>query len=168
MAVEAPRAGMRITAGFLDSITPRWAAWTPTWTTSTGLATPSFGNATLDCSYAQSGDVVFYRMDISFGSTTNFGGGTTTDNWRFSTPVTAQATALAVGAGEAGDASVAASLGRAAVVVTLSSTTTFSINVVSGRPDAVALTAAGLIDTVSPWTWATSDVIRVSGHYRAA
>lgn len=168
MAVAAWRAGERITAGRLNEVTAVWAAWTPTWTTSTGLATPSFGNATLDCSYAQSGNVVFFRMDIAFGSSTNFGGGATTDNWRFSTPVTAQATALAVGAGEAGDASVASSLGRAAVIVTLSSTTTFSINVVSGRPDAVALTNAGLADTVSPWTWATSDVIRVSGHYRAA
>lgn len=168
MAIAAWRAGERITAGRLNEITPVWAAWTPTWTTATGAATPSFGNATIDAAYARVGNTITYRMDITFGTTTSFGGGGTGDNWRFSLPVTASGLALNVGAGELQDTSVGASLGRVAVRVRLTTTTTMELETSSGRPDAVALVNGGLIDAVSPWTWASTDAIRVFGQYQAA
>ncbi len=76
---------------------PVWAAWTPTWTTTTGVNTPSYGNASLGCEYCQTGDLVICRVQIVFGTTTSFGGGTPADNWQFSPPVTAARTSNAAG-----------------------------------------------------------------------
>lgn len=168
MAMTAWTAGQRITADRLNDITPIWASWTPTWTTSTGANTPSFGNATVTGSYCQTGNIVIYRLEIAFGSTTSFGGGGGSDNWRFSTPVTALATASMVGYGEAQDTSVAGSLGRAGLRVRLTTTTTFECEASTGRPDATAITNGGLIDAVSPWTWANGDFVRIFGQYEAA
>lgn len=168
MAITAWTAGQRITADRLNDITPIWASWTPTWTTSTGANTPSFGNATVTGTYCQTGDIVFFRLEITFGSTTNFGGGGSSDNWRFSIPVTASATATVVGFGEGQDTSVGGSLGRAGLRARLTTTTTFELEVSTGRPDAVAIANGGLIDAVSPWTWANTDIIRFFGQYQAA
>lgn len=168
MAIAAWRAGERITAGRLNEITPVWASWTPTWSTATGLNTPSFGNATIDASYARVGNTITFRMEITFGTTTNFGGGGTADNWRFTLPVTANAAVLMVGVGELQDTSVGASLGRVACRVRLTSTTVLELETTSGRPDAVALVNGGLIDAASPWAWANTDAIRVFGQYQAA
>jgi hypothetical protein len=168
MGMTAWTAGQRITAGRLNLITPLWASWTPVWTTSSGAATPSFGNATITASYAQTADVVLFRLEIAFGSTTNFGGGGTGDNWRFSVPVTASGTSLVIGYGELQDTSVGTSLGRAGVRSRLTTTTTMELETGTGRPDAVAITNSGLIDAVSPWTWANTDTIRIFGQYQAA
>lgn len=168
MAVAAWRAGERITAGRLNEITAIWAAWTPVWTTSTGVNTPSFGNATVTGSYSRTGNNVSFRMEIAFGSTTSFGGGGTADNWRFSLPVTANETMLIMGYGELQDTSVGTSLGRVGVRARLTTTTTMELETGTGRPDAVALTNSGLIDALSPWTWANTDTIRIFGQYQAA
>lgn len=168
MGMTTWQAGQRITASRLNQITPVWSSWTPTWTTSTGAATPSFGNASVTAVYTQCADIVHYRMEITFGTTTGFGGGGGSDNWRFSTPVTASATANCVGFGDAQDSSVAGSLGRVALRVRLTTTTTFEIEVSSGRPDAVAIVNGGLVDAISPWTWASTDILRVFGEYQAA
>lgn len=168
MGITPWQAGQRITAARLNLITPVWSSWTPTWTTNTGSNSPSFGNAGIVASYAQVGDVVFFRMELSFGSTTNFGGGGTTDNWQFSLPVTAAATATIVGFGEGQDTSVGSSLGRAALRVRLTSTTVMELEVASGRVDATAISNGGLVDAATPWTWANGDFIRVFGQYEAA
>jgi hypothetical protein len=166
--MTAWQAGQRITAARLNQITPIWSAWTPTWSTSTGVNTPSFGNAVISASYAQYADIVSYRMEITFGTTTSFGGGGGSDNWRFSIPVTASATANVVGFGEAQDTSAAGSLGRVGLRVRLTTTTSFELETATGRPDAVAIANGGLIDAVSPWVWASTDIIRVFGQYQAA
>lgn len=159
--------GMNITANRLLSISPTWQDWVPVWTTSTGANTPSFGNAVITARYAQSALTVFYRMEIAFGSTTAFGGGGASDNWRFSLPVTAAATALIVGWGEISDSS--AGLGsRMGVRPRLTTTTTMEIEMASARIDAAAVSGVGLIDSASPWAWATNDSIRVVGQYEAA
>ena len=54
MPYEPWQPGMNLTAGRLRSISPTWQDWTPVWTTSTGVNTPSFGNAALACRYALS------------------------------------------------------------------------------------------------------------------
>lgn len=168
MGMTSWQAGQRITAARLNQITPIWASWTPTWTTSTGAASPSFGNATISATYTQCADIVFFRMEITFGTTTTFGGGGGSDNWRFSVPVTASATANVVGFGEGQDTSAAGSLGRVGLRVRLTTTSTFELETSTGRPDAVAIANGGLIDAISPWTWASTDIIRVFGQYQAA
>lgn len=168
MAFTAWTAGQRITAARLGSMTPIWAAWTPTWTTSTGVNTPSYGNATVTGSYSQCANVVFFRLEVTFGSTTNFGGGGTSDNWRFSLPVTAAATSNINGYGEGQDTSVAGAVGRVGIRTRIDTTTTMVLETAAGRPDAVAVTNGGTIDAVSPWTWANTDIIRVFGQYEAA
>jgi hypothetical protein len=151
----------------LASISPTWQDWTPVWTTSTGANTPSFGNAVITARYAQSALTVYWRMEIAFGTTTTFGGGGASDNWRFSLPVASAATALIAGFGEISDSS--AGLGsRMGVRPRLTTTTTMEIEMASSRIDSAAVSGVGLIDAVSPWTWASSDTIRVFGEYEAA
>lgn len=165
MAFTPWAAGQRITATKLDDMTPLWAAWTPTWTTSTGSATPAYGNATVDCKYAQSGDTVFFELEITFGSTTTFGGGTTADNWRFSLPVTAAETVLIAGMGEIQDG---ASTERWPVRARISTTTAFEVELSGRNYNDTANNSSGLIDAVTPFTWANTDRILLHGHYQAA
>lgn len=167
MAVAPWRAGDRITAARLDAMQARWASWTPTWTTSTGANVPAFGNATVTGEYCQTGDAVLFRLEILFGSTTTFGGGGTSDNWYFSVPVTAAATTLINGFGEIFDAT-ASTGSRTAVTTRLATTTYLDIVISSAREDVAAHTNNGVVDAVSPWTWASGDGIRLFGQYRAA
>jgi hypothetical protein len=168
VAYEPWQPGMKITANRLASISPTWQDWTPVWTTSTGNNTPSFGNATIIARYAVSALTVFWRMDIVFGSTTSFGGGGASDNWRFSMPVSGGVISQICGHGEASDASVASTMGRLAIRARVTTSTTFEFEVSSGRPDAVAVTSSGVIDAVSPWTWANGDALRAAGTYEVA
>lgn len=165
MAVTAWTAGARITATRLNQMLPRWSAWTPTWTTSTGAATPSFGNATIDCKYAQAGDVVVYEMEITFGTTTNFGGGGINDNWRFSLPVTASEAVLIAGMGEIQDGAAAE---RWPVRGRISTTTTLEVELSGRNYNDTANASAGLVDAITPFTWASTDRILMHGHYQAA
>lgn len=165
MAVTQWLAGQRITADRMNEMLPRWSAWTPTWTTSSGSATPSYGNATVDCKYAQSGDVVYFEMEITFGSTTNFNGGTSADNWRFSLPVTAAESQLIAGSGEIQDG---AATERWPVRARVDTTTTFEVELVGRNYNNTANANSGLIDAVTPFTWASTDRILLHGHYQAA
>jgi hypothetical protein len=166
MAVTAWTAGTKITAAKLAAITPIWTSWTPVWTTSTGLNTPAFGNATLACSYIQTGDLVICKFDIGFGSTTTFGGGGTGDNWRFSVPVTSTGASQTAGFMETCyDGSGSHSLmGR----VRLTTTTTVEVQTASGEFDGAAATNPGLVDLLSPGTWTTSGYLRGTITYQAA
>lgn len=173
MAFAPWRAGNRLLASKLDDMSPLWAAWTPTWTTSTGANTPSFGNATVDCKYSQSADTVWYDIEIIFGSTTSFGGGTGSDNWRFSAPVTAAETELAAGFGE-----IQGNGGgeRFPVRARLTTTTTFELELSGGAYNNMTGNSSGLIDAVTPFgasssgstAWAANFAIRIQGHYQAA
>ncbi|MFK0124876.1 hypothetical protein ACIQSP_16365 [Streptomyces nigra] len=167
MPFEPWQPGMILNEARLASISPTWQDWTPVWTTSTGANTPSFGNAVISARYAQSALTVYYRLEIAFGTTTNFGGGGSSDNWRFSLPTPAAATTLIAGWGEISDAS--AGLGsRMGVRPRLTTTTTLEIEMASARIDAAAAAGVGLIDAASPWAWASSDTIRIFGEYEAA
>jgi hypothetical protein len=166
MAFTPWTAGTKITAAKLAAMTPIWTSWTPTWTTSTGSHSPSFGNATITCQYCQSGDWVTCQFDIVFGSTTNFNSGTSSDNWRFSVPVTAAATAQPCGFVEANYDSAGAHsiIARAR----LTTTTTIELQTASGEFDGGALSSSGLIDAVSPGTWTSGGYIRGNFTYQAA
>lgn len=173
MPFEPFQPGTRLTSGRMMSISPTWSDWVPVWTTSTGANTPSFGNATIVARYAVSATTVFYRLEITFGTTTNFGGGGGSDNWRFSLPVTAAATQLIAGYGEIQDSATGGSPSALRVPVRPRITTTTTLEIetsggATGFAGGYAATATGLIDAVTPFTWASTDAIRVFGEYEAA
>lgn len=165
MAFTPWAAGQRIEATKLAQMSPTWSAWTPTWSTSTGSNTPTFGNATLDCKYAQSADVVFFEMEITFGTTTNFNSGTTSDNWRFSLPVTSAESQLIAGMGEIQDGTPAE---RWPVRARLSTTSSIEVELVGRNYNNTVNNSSGLVDAVTPFTWASTDRILLHGHYQAA
>lgn len=165
MAYEPWQPGMIITAARLASISPTWQPWVPTWTTSTGLHLPTLGNATVNCAYAQSARTVFWRFDIAFGSTTNFGvGADASDNWLFSLPVPAASVVQAIGFLDLHASGSARAIGRARLLTT----TDFQIEIASGQPSGAAITNTGLADSLSPWTWVSGNAIRGQGQYEAA
>jgi hypothetical protein len=66
----------------LKAVGDPWAAYTPTWTAVT--TNPTLGNGILAGDFMQAGKLVAFRIDLTFGSTTNAGSG----NYRWSLPVT--------------------------------------------------------------------------------
>lgn len=141
-----------------------WSTWTPTWTTSTGNNTPSYGNATIDTQYVKIGRLVIANFSITFGSSTNFGGGTTADNWRFTVPVTAASAFECVGFAELHQSVTQRLVARCR----MTSNTFFELEMSSGATGYGALNGAGLTDSVSPWTWASGGSIKGSIQYQAA
>ena len=157
--------GMKITADRLNSITATWTAWTPTWSTSSGNHLPSFGNATIDCAYAQTGDLVTFRMSITFGSTTDFGTSAgTTDNWTFSLPVTAAESGINIGYWN-GPIGSAKSVGGP---VQLFSASLLELYIGNGHPDGTSTTNQGIADSLTPDTWASGNRFVATGVYAAA
>lgn len=164
MAITPWTAGQRVTAARLAAITPTWSSWTPTWSTTTGAGTPSYGNASLECEYCQTGDLVICRVQIVFGTTTSFGSGTAADNWQFSLPVTAASTSNAAGHFELSIATNDRRYGRARLLTT----TTFGMETSSGAVDGDPPTQSGLIDRLTPETWASTYGLYGSLQYKAA
>jgi hypothetical protein len=144
---------------------PSWQSWTPTWSTTTGKATPSWGNAALDCRFIQFGPVVHLSMTITFGSTTVFGSGATgNDNWQFTLPVPAAASQpQSLGWADFSHDSNLRAIGR----LRCFSTTLFGIEIVGGQTDGNAVAATGLIDSISPWTWASGHALHATATYEA-
>lgn len=173
MPFEVWQPGMIITEERIAAISPTWQDWVPAWSTSTGAATPSFGNATVLARYAQAANIVYFRMEITFGTTTNFGGGGGSDNWRFSLPVTAAGAQLIAGDGEAQDSVTGGTPPsvRVPLRARLTSTTTLELETsggATGFAGGYAATPTGLIDAITPFTWANTDAIRIAGEYEAA
>lgn len=143
-----------------------WSSWVPGWSTTSGLHIPTFGNATVVGRYAVFGKTMHFTLLITFGSTTNFNGGTTTDNWIFSMPV-----GLTINSTVVANPQIALANGR----LTQSSANTcpmiarpfdannFLIDTAGGKQDGNALTNSGTIDAVTPWTWGTGDIIQFAG-----
>lgn len=137
-----------------------WTAYTPTWSTSSGTATPTLGNATISCFYRKLGRTVEVKFEVTFGTTTNFGGGGTGDNWNFTVPVAAARSTDSIGFVELNNNSnTAVCMGRARLV----NSTTFRIGIVTARVDGTAVSNSGDADAVSPFTWVTSGSIK--GHF---
>lgn len=141
-----------------------WTSFTPTWTTSTGANTPSFGNAVLDCKWNRAGRTITAKYEIVFGTTTNFGAApTTADNWRFTLPVTASDTHQVGGFFELNQ-----STGRRCIARGRFTTTGVTeLEVASGAPDGAAV-GTGLADSLTPWTWANGNAVRGILTYEAA
>jgi hypothetical protein len=139
-------------------------AWTPTWTTSTGTHSPSFGNATIDCRYFKLGRLVTFWMNITFGSTTNFGAGATSgDNWQFTLPATAAMVSYPI-AGAWYEAGTSRAVSGNAV--TTSDGLNIQLYIDSAAANSSALTS-GIVDSVSPWAWASGSKLHIVGQYEA-
>lgn len=141
-----------------------WTSWTPTWTTTTGVHLPAYGNATIDCRYMKLGRLVLISMNITFGSTTNFGSGATgADNWIFSLPAPAAGANPPIGKAsfEPGNARGASGLAQVHAD---------NLNMIlytdSGTASGAAVTV-GLVDSISPWTWASGSRLVVIGQYES-
>lgn len=122
--------------------------YTPTWS-STGTA-PALVNGTLTGYYALSGKRLFVSIHLVPGSSTTFG----TGNWSFTLP--SGFTTAAVGhalAGIAYDNSLT-NYSPVIAIVAASSTTVGPIATISGSAQ---------VDVDSPFTWATSDSLILSG-----
>ncbi|MDX2705796.1 hypothetical protein PV350_23470 [Streptomyces sp. PA03-6a] len=162
MAVTPWLAGMRMTSSRLNAITPIYTSWTPTWSTTTGSNIPSIGNGTYNCDFTRTGNRVEARFEVIFGSTTTFG---STDNWIWSLPVTAAATSDIAGYA---DVTYTSTTTRYVGRVRLFSTSTFEIDIVSGRPSGVAISNGGIIDGASPETMTSGTAVRALVIYEAA
>lgn len=154
-----------------ENFTPgAWLSYTPTWSTTSGLHLPSFGNATANFKAFKTGRKVDVQFDVGFGSTTNFGASaTTTDNWTFSLPSAWPATAGSFGTflGMGDMYRNATNLGSTRIK--LAGTTSVSFNIltcfVSG---ALGGGIGGDVDSITPWTWANGDSIRGTFSYETA
>jgi hypothetical protein len=147
---------------------PVWQSWTPTWLTSTGKGTPSWGNAVLNCRYVQLGPIVHFSLDITFGTSTVFGAGAGgTDNWTFSLPVPPAANARC--GGTAALQANSDDLGTRAMGWTRhSGGSTIEIEVATGLADGGVIKSFGVVDAVTPFTWAANYGIYAFGTYEAA
>lgn len=140
-----------------------WNTFTPAWTTSTGVNTPSYGNAVLDCKWKRRDRSIIVKYEIVFGTTTNFGGGGAGDNWRFSVPITGSDTHQVTGFFEMNQ-----STGRRCIARGRMTTTgVVELEVSSGAPDGVAV-GTGIADALTPWTWASGNAIRGMIEYEPA
>jgi hypothetical protein len=144
-----------------------YTTWTPTWSTTSGIHLPSFGNATASFKAHKLGKNVHVTFDVTFGSTTNFGASaTTTDNWTFSLPAAWPANASAPGTflGVGDMYKDATNLGFTRIK--LSGTTAISFGILTCFvAGALGGGIGGDVDSVTPWTWASGHAIRGSFDY---
>jgi hypothetical protein len=120
--------------------------FTPVWTTSTGSHSPSIGNGVYNCQYIQMGLVTYYHFQVTFGSTTNFNSGTSSDNWNWTMPVTPNSGYHQQGIASLLDASTPAN-------------NRFSPVIVDSSGMHINDFGSGTIDAVTPFTWAVGDSI---------
>lgn len=141
-----------------------WTPYTPSWS-SQGSVQPSLGNATINCKSHKVGRKVEVTFEITFGSTTNFGTSPTTgDNWQFSLPYPAANSTDSIGFLELRQSNDKSCMGKAK----LYSTTGFRISIIAGYVDGTAITNSGDVDSLSPFTWASSNSLKGSLTYESA
>ena len=132
-----------------------WQSWSPTWTNLT------VGNGTVVANYVQIGKTVHFRLRITWGSTTSASG-----NVGFSPPTTPIAELAAsqgyfIGVGKVLDVGVAEYMVWP-IVTSTSLISLYTMNVAGTYGTGLALS-----NTV-PITWATGDVLEVTGTYETA
>jgi len=133
-------------------------SYTPAWTTTTGAHIPTIGNGVYSCTYTRVGRLILVRFKVVFGSTTNFNSGTASDNWTWTLPFTSAVSSGGYGVMFLSDVSAGVSTICQAVA---DSTNAFHVNV------AGAATAAA-IDAVTPFTFASGDVVEGQLFYARA
>lgn len=138
-----------VDAADLNTIAGAWDSFTVT------LTNVSIGNGTATGFYKKIGRTVVYRVSITFGSTTSISG-----DVEVALPVTAASILGTHQVVMVDDSTSTSYAGMAAP-----STTVARLRAVNAS--ATYATLAALSSTV-PFTWATSDVIRLTGVYEAA
>lgn len=140
--------------------------WAVTWSTTTGAHTPAIGNGTITAQYMKTGRLATFWLAMTFGSSTNFGAGVTTgDNWGFTIPggFTASpfftGTQAICGFGRATQAAGA----TIPVTVRVDPTGVLVLDTSGGRQDGVSITNTGAVDSLTPWTWASGNVVQFWG-----
>jgi hypothetical protein len=125
-----------------------WTAYTPT----LGGAGWALGNGTVSGFYSQIGKVVHYVIYLTFGSTSTFGGSVLT----LTAPSNRIAGRFYYGTGQSIDASLGV---QVPLVVSNNSAGVFSL---------FSTTTGVGLSTTTPFTWANTDRITLSGTYEAA
>ncbi len=148
---------MRIdTAGLITGTGTSLGAWT-SYTPTLGGTGWALGNGTVAGAYCQIGKILVFRANITFGSTSTYG----------STALTVSLPVTALGGNGAyaldGRATDASTGNVYFMPLSYTNTTTITVNALSS---AAGLVAAA-ISTV-PFTWATSDNLKISGIYEIA
>lgn len=139
---------------------PAWAAYasTPTWTSTTN---PAIGNGTIAGHYVQLGKTVHFRVKITMGSTTTYGSG----GYSVGLPVAHNHGAeSAIGRVHMLDTSASTRYGGQAYTVSSNSDTVF----LSYTQASLSLNSSGGITATGPFTWASGDILTVTGTYEAA
>lgn len=133
-----------------DAIGDPWPTYTPTWTAST--TDPTLGNGVLEGWAVEVGKLTFFVVELTFGSTTDPGSGT----WDFGLPSQPRSSLRTpIGNILCRDDSVG--------TVRLGNLQTFSTSGVRAQTfDDVPVGAA------APFTWATGDMVTLTGFYEAA
>lgn len=164
MAWNAPAtwvAGAVLTAAQLNAqvrdnfkaIGDPWASWAPAWTATTN---PVIGNGSLTAGVSLAGKMVNFWIHLVAGSTTTFG----TGGWQFNFPAGESAHRW-IFQGVARDASAALSW------PIMAERTAAGVLLVRALPS-VAGSSFANVNATSPFTWATSDELFLSGTYEAA
>lgn len=140
----------------LTDIKSSWTSYTPTWTNLT------VGNGTQTCAYKQIGKTVFFRMRLTFGTTTSMG-----TNPFFSLPVPSipypgTEAVIISNTVRYHDSGTASHLGLAQI-----SGTTQALLVLFTTSTTYGQITNGLTATL-PFTWTTNDEILLTGQYEAA
>lgn len=133
-----------------------WDNWTPT------FANFSIGNGTLVAKYKQIGKVVYYRLHITFGTTTSLGTGPT-----FTLPVASKAYPNVAGSILGNIHMEDTGSSNAIGLVEKGSASTTICNLYVNTASGTYLGVSGISGTL-PWTWGNTDQINVTGHYEAA
>lgn len=138
----------------MAAILADWTTWVnPQWLATT--TNPTIGNGSKLGNYKQVGKTVDFELVVAFGSTTTVGSGLYT--FTAPVPISQQITnARPVGQWKVKDVSANADYGGALHA--------FGDNIycaISGSP-------VTYLSQASPITWATGDLITLTGHYRAA
>lgn len=171
MSAQQWAGGQRASADRLSNMLHKMVDFTPNWNTTSGTAFPSYGNAVIDCRYGQSGDLIIAHYDITFGSTTNFGGGTGADNYMLSVPVRARAAPVGgILAQAIGDMFIYTTAAGAKLTCRsrLIDTQNLLIEITNNRADSGAIANQGTVDAISPFVWASGSSMKGVIEYEAA
>ena len=147
-----------------DVATGIQAAWTvdgrassTIWTAAT--TNPTLGNGTLSSRYLRIGKTLDWQVVITMGSTTTFGSGF----WLLTLPFTALAANTGDWQGRALDVSTSTTQG-VSLTADLTSTTQLAPRCAPATP----LSIDRIVNSTQPFTWATGDILSMTGRIELA
>lgn len=133
-----------------------WTSFTPTWTGAT--TNPVVGNGTLLGYYSLNGKTCHFHIDLVTGSTTTFGSG----NWSFALPFPAvNGHGSRVGTAQTLGTGVGRYAGQCVISPGASTTSAFF-------PDPNGDATLFFAKSDTPYTWTTSEQMRISATYETA